>query len=49
MGAEHTLQKDFYELAVQTTSGTRVARFSSYADAVRAYDNAQLDGAIPRP
>jgi hypothetical protein len=46
MGAEHTLQEDFYELAVQNNSGTRVARFSLYADAMRAYDNAQLDGAI---
>jgi hypothetical protein len=25
---------------------TRVARFSSYADAMRAYDSARLDGAI---
>jgi hypothetical protein len=39
-------KEDFYELTVQADGGTRVARFSSYADAMRAYDNAQLDGAI---
>jgi hypothetical protein len=46
MGAEHTLQEDFYKLTVRTDSGTRVARFSLYADAMTAYDNARLDGAI---
>ena len=40
------MKEDFYELTVQTDSGTRVARFSLYADAMRAYDGAQLDGAI---
>jgi hypothetical protein len=38
-------KEDFYELTVQTDSATRVTRFSLYADAMRAYDNAQLDGA----
>ena len=40
------MRADFYELTVQTDRGTRVARFSSYADAMRAYDSARLDGAI---
>jgi hypothetical protein len=44
MSAEH--KEDFYELTVQTRSDTRVVRFSLYTDAMRAYDNAQLDGAI---
>jgi hypothetical protein len=44
MGAER--KEDSYELTVQTDSGTRVARFSLYADAMTAYDNARLDGAI---
>jgi hypothetical protein len=40
------MRADFYELTVQTDRGTRVARFSSYAEAMRAYDSARLDGAI---
>ena len=40
------MRADFYELTVQIDRGTRVARFSSYADAMRAYDSARLDGAI---
>jgi hypothetical protein len=43
MSAEH--KEDFYELTVQTGSGTRVARFSLYADAMAAYENARLEGA----
>jgi hypothetical protein len=40
------MREDFDELTVQTDGGTRVARFSLYADAMQAYDSAQLDGAI---
>jgi hypothetical protein len=43
MSAEY--KEDFYQLSVQTESGTRVARFTLYADAMAAYENARLEGA----
>ena len=43
--AEHTMQ-NFYSVTVQTDGGTRVARFDRFADAMAAYENARLNGAI---
>jgi hypothetical protein len=45
MRAEHTIQ-NFYNVTVQTDSGTRIARFDWFIDAMAAYENARLDGAI---
>jgi hypothetical protein len=45
MSAEHAMQ-NFYNVTVQTDSGTRVARFDRFADAMAAYENARVNGAI---
>jgi hypothetical protein len=45
MCAQHTKQ-NFYNVTVQTDSGTRVARFDWFADAMATYENGRVDGAI---
>jgi hypothetical protein len=38
--------ENFYSLTIRTENGSRVARFDRLDDAMAAYENARLDGAI---
>jgi hypothetical protein len=40
------IMQNFYAVTVQTDDGTRVASFNGFAEAIAAYENSRINGAL---